>query len=239
MIKKKVLLFIVEGRTDEAALQGVLSELLTDKKIRFHVIGADITTSERRGTASVKTMVNDLVRKFVNTYRLQPSDVMQVAHLMDTDGAFVPDTAITEDKTACGFEYTRDRITAASAADVIHRNKIKSMNMLLLAHMGKTYKKIPYEAYFCSRNLEHALYGIEGNCTAREKINLSDRFDEQYRNTPSAFLRFISTVPPAVPCNAYVESWNYISDSNTLHSLERGCNLHVLLSRILNPHRQK
>ena len=234
MAARKVLLFIVEGQSDAAALEGILAKLLSNEKIRFHVVGADVTTQERRGTTSVKTMVNDLIRKFVTSYRLQPKDLLQVVHLMDTDGAFVPESAILEDSSASGFQYTTTTITAPAKDDVRKRNATKSKNMLLLATMGTTYKSIPYEAYYCSRNLEHVLFGIEKDCTTREKLKLSDQFDEQYRDTPTDFLNFISTVPPAVPANEYVDSWNYISKQGELHSLERGCNLHILLRKILS-----
>lgn len=234
MAEKKVLLFIVEGQSDEAALDGVLSHLLNNEKIRFHVVKGDITTIERRGNTSIKTLVNEQVRKFMTSYHLQPKDILQVVHLMDTDGAFVPESAIIEDSRISGFEYTRETITAPSKADALQRNIIKSNNMLRLARMGTTYKNIPYEAYYCSRNLEHVLHDIEGNCSPDEKLRLSDQFDEQYRDHPAAFLTFISSVPPAVPCCDYDDSWNYISQPEALHSLERGCNLHILLKRMLS-----
>lgn len=226
-------MFIVEGQSDAAALEGVLSQLLSNEKIRFHVIGADITTKERRGFASVKTLVNDLVKKFMTSYRLQVRDLLQVVHLMDTDGAFVPESAILEDKKAAGFVYTTTTITAPRKEDVRSRNVTKSNNMLHLAHMGTTYRKIPYEAYYCSRNLEHVLYDIERDCSTREKLKLADQFDEQYQDAPADFLNFISTVPPAVPASEYAESWAYISKPGELRSLQRGCNLHILLHKIL------
>ena len=234
MAARKVLLFIVEGQSDAAALEGVLSKLLSNEKIRFHVVGADITTKQRRGSISVKTLVNDLVKKFMTSYRLQAQDLLQVVHLMDTDGAFVPESAILEDSTVAGFVYTTTTITAPSEDDVKKRNATKSSNMLLLAHMGTTYKKIPYEAYYCSRNLEHVLYDIEKDCSTWEKLKLSDQFDDQYRDSPADFLSFISTVPPAVPAGEYGESWDYISKPGELRSLERGCNLHILLNRLLS-----
>ena len=234
MAARKVLLFIVEGQSDAAALEGVLDKLLSNEEIRFHVVGSDVTTQERRGTTSVKTMVNDLVRKFVTFYRLRPKDLLQVVHLMDTDGAFVPESAILEDDSANRYQYTTTTITASAKDEVRKRNATKSRNMLFLATMGTTYERIPYEAYYCSRNLEHVLYDIEKDCTTREKLKLSDQFDEQYRDTPTDFLNFISAVPPAVPVSEYIDSWDYISKQGELHSLERGCNLHILLHKILN-----
>lgn len=234
MVARKVILFIVEGQSDAAALEGVLSKLISKEKIHFHVVGADITTKERRGSTSIKTLVNELVKKFMTAYRLKAQDLLQVIHLMDTDGAFVPESAILEDPTVGGLVYTTTTITAPCKEEVKKRNETKRSNMLLLAHMGSTYKKIPYEAYYCSRNLEHVLYNIEANCSTREKLRLSDLFAEQYHDSPAAFLSFISTVPPAVPASEYGESWSYISKPDELRSLERGCNLHILLNKILS-----
>ena len=40
---KKVLLFLVEGPSDAAALEHVVQQLLNPAKIRFHALRADIT----------------------------------------------------------------------------------------------------------------------------------------------------------------------------------------------------
>ncbi len=233
MTAKKVLLFIVEGQSDAAALEGVLSRLLSNERVRFHVVGADVSTTPRRGINSVKTEVSNIVKRFIMSHRLEPKDLLQVVHLMDTDGAFVPETVIIEDKNACGFEYTENTIAAQSRGDVIKRNALKAQNMLLLAHLTKTYRGIPYEAYYCSRNLEHVLHNISEKRSAREKLQLSDQFHEQYENAPDEFLSFISSVPPAVPFSRYEASWAYISQQGQLHSLLRGCNLHILLHKLL------
>ena len=138
MAAKKVLLFIVEGLSDEAALDGVLSRLLSNEKIRFHVVKGDITTSERRGSNSIKTLINEQVRKFMTSYHLQPKDILQVVHLMDTDGAFVPESAIIEDSGISEFKYTSATITAPSKDTVRRRNATKGNNMLWLARMVTT-----------------------------------------------------------------------------------------------------
>lgn len=232
-LTKKVLLFIVEGQSDAAALENVMQQILRPCKIRFHVVGADVTTRKQPPGRTIKTAVNEVVRGFMEMYRLRQGDLLGVAHLMDTDGAFVPASAVVEDPMADGFKYTTTAISAKSRQAVIDRNTLKSQQMLFLAGMGKTYKGIPYKAYFCSRNLEHALHDITGDCTAAEKIRLADSFHERYCGNPADFVAFISTVPPAVPENAYKASWDYISAKGTLRSLERGCNLHILVQEFL------
>ncbi len=234
MAAKKVLLFLVEGPSEEFALQGVLAGLLNNEQVKFHIIAADVTTQERCDATSVKTLVSNQVRNFMTRYRLTRQHMLGVVHLMDTDGAFVPESAIVEDASLDHFEYTESTIAAASRQKVIERNATKSKNMLLLSRTSTTYQKIPYEAYYFSRNLEHALHGISEERTAPEKIRLSDLFHDKYADAPEEFLSFISTTPPAVPHSEYKASWDYISEQNQLHSLQRGCNLHILLNRLLN-----
>ena len=40
---KKIVLFIVEGITDEMSLSLILSKLIDDSSVQFHVINQDIT----------------------------------------------------------------------------------------------------------------------------------------------------------------------------------------------------
>ena len=43
MDESKVLLFIVEGQSDEAALAPALEQIISTKKVKFKVMRADIT----------------------------------------------------------------------------------------------------------------------------------------------------------------------------------------------------
>lgn len=231
---KKVLLFLVEGPSDAAALEHVMQQLLDPAKIRFHALRADITAMRQPAGRSIKTAVNDVVRGFVTAYRLRPQDIAMVAHLMDTDGTFVPPTAVHGDSRVQGFRYTETDITGPTAQAVLDRNSTKARQMLTLAGMTQTYSKIPYQALFCSRNLEHVLHNISRECTPEEKMALSDQFHDRFAASPQDFLRFISTVPPAVPADDFTSSWQYISAPDSLHSLQRNCNLHILLHQLLD-----
>lgn len=231
---RKVLLFLVEGASDAAALENVMQRLLVPAKIRFHALRADITTFRQPAGRSIKTAVGDVVRQFMNVYRLRAQDVALVAHLMDTDGAFVPASAVHGDSRLPGFRYTETDITGPTIQAVLDRNSIKARQMLILAGMVQTCGKIPYRALFCSRNLEHVLHNISRECTAEEKMQLADQFYDRFDEAPQGFIEFISTVPPAVPVDDFDESWRYISAPDSLHSLQRGCNIHILLESLLS-----
>lgn len=229
---KKVLLFLVEGPSDAAALEHVMQQLLDPAKIRFHALRADITAMRQPAGKSIKTAVNDVVCRFIKAYRLHPQDIAMVAHLMDTDGAFVPSSAVHGNSRLQGFRYTETDITGPTAQAVLDRNSTKSRQMLTLAGMAQTFRNIPYQALFCSRNLEHVLHNISRECTPEEKMALSDQFHDRFASCPQDFLRFISTVPPAVPVDGFTSSWQYISAPDSLHSLQRNCNLHILLHQL-------
>lgn len=234
MNEKKVLLFIVEGVSEEFALKGILASLFCNKLIRFHVVRGDATNFARQGNRSIKTYVNSLVQKFLSAHHFKTTNLLQVIQLMDTDGAFVPNSAIIEKEGLENLYYSETAIYAPSKDSVIRRNAVKSKNMLFLAHMKTTYKNIPYQAYYFSRNLEHALHDIIKDCSDEEKRNYSNEFNEKYKDQPHEFLSFISTEPPAVPCSEYVDSWDFISKAGKLHSLRRGSNLHILLKNLLS-----
>lgn len=233
---RKVLLFLVEGASDAAALENVMRRLLAPAMIRFHALRADITAINQPAGCSIKTAVGNVVRQFMNVYRLRPQDIAMVAHLMDTDGTFVPASAVHASSAAQGFLYTETDITGPTAQAVLDRNSIKAHQMLTLAGMSQTCGKIPYRAFFCSRNLEHVLHDICRECSAGEKMQLADKFHDRFDANPQGFLEFISTIPPAVPVDDFAASWRYISAPDSLHSLQRGCNLHILLNSLLANH---
>ena len=98
MAKKKVILFIVEGPTDETSLSTVLNRIFSSSTVKFQVVHGDILTRDFTSTSKIITAVWDLVKGFMgNIYH--KNDICRIVHLTDTDGVFVPDKAIIEDKT--------------------------------------------------------------------------------------------------------------------------------------------
>lgn len=78
MPSKKVILFIVEGPTDETSLSRILKKISEDKKIHFHLVNTDITSEFSSNTMNIikKLMMklkNQLVKntlKRVISYKL-------------------------------------------------------------------------------------------------------------------------------------------------------------------------
>ena len=96
MAKKKIILFIVEGPSDETSLSTVLSRIFSSSSVKFQVIHGDILTRGFTSPEKIVTAVWDQVKAFMGViYR--KSDICRIVHLTDTDGVFIPDSAVVED----------------------------------------------------------------------------------------------------------------------------------------------
>ncbi len=221
---KKVILFIVEGPTDEETLSPVLKKAFQREDVRFHVVHGDMTSNwSVSGNNAVKTVYEhiEVERK---RYGFDKKDILKVIHLVDIDGAFIPADKVMQSTTGT-IRYFDDRIESADPEGVIDRNSRKSQVLYRLS-TADAVGKIPYSIFYFSRNLEHVLHNNNGNLTDDEKINYADTFADKYGSDQKGFQAFISSADFAVPGD-FRETWNFIMQG--LNSLHRHCNLHLLL----------
>lgn len=225
MAKKKIMLFIVEGPTDETSLSTVLSRIFSSDTVRFQVVHGDVLTKDFVESDKIIAAVNEQIKLFRGSvYR--PGDFCKVVHLADTDGAFIPEEAIKEE-AAEGRQYpfyTDTQILTPEPANIIDRNVRKSSNIAKLSSIGRI-GGIPYSFYYFSCNLDHVLHG-RNNLSEAEKIECSRAFDLQYADAPNAFIRFMKEESFAVQ-GTYQETWAFIKQG--VHSLERHSNFGIEL----------
>ena len=86
-LKKKVVLFIVEGFNDQTALALPLENLLTSEHVKFEITEGDITGDHYGKDIAAK--VGDCVRKHCEENKYQKDDFTEVVLLVDMDGAFI------------------------------------------------------------------------------------------------------------------------------------------------------
>lgn len=225
MAKKKIMLFIVEGPTDETSLSTVLSRIFSSDTVRFQVVHGDVLTKDFVESDKIIAAVNEQIKLFRGSvYR--PGDFCKVVHLADTDGAFIPEEAIKEE-AAEGRQYpfyTDTQILTPEPANIIDRNVRKSSNIAKLSSIGRI-GGIPYSFYYFSCNLDHVLHG-RNNLSEAEKIECSRAFDLQYADAPNAFIRFMKDESFAVQ-GTYQETWAFIKQGT--RSLERHSNFGIEL----------
>jgi hypothetical protein len=93
MPSKKIILFIVEGVTDQTCLGSVLSRLLDSYEIRFELIRTDITIANGADTGNIVSRIGDAVKHFCGKI-YKRSDIYEVIHLIDTDGAYISEEKV-------------------------------------------------------------------------------------------------------------------------------------------------
>lgn len=223
MNEKKVIVFIVEGPSDESALGTIMKAYFSDDEVQFVVVHGDITLKDYVSENSILKKINEQIEGIKRRYRYSQDDFIKIIHIVDMDGVYIPETNIIEADVE-KIRYYVDHIDAKSAGTVIERNKRKGDILYKLRKTGKV-NGIPYRIYFNSCNLEHVLYGELTDYSDEEKQIMSDDFAEQYDGNVDAFIEFISASDIAVQ-GTYQKTWDYIEKDK--NSLNRYTNMHLI-----------
>lgn len=223
MSKKKVILFLVEGITEEVSLGSILSELINDDQIKFQIYHGDILTDYKSSRKNIKRKVGDEINKFLATEHYFKKDIASVIHLIDMDGVFIKDDFVLEDSLVSRNLYLEGKgIKTRDAKATIKRNKKKSQ-LINILYRSKKINTIDYRMYYLSSNLEHVFHE-DANVADDNKGSLADEFSLRYYNNETEFLEFIKSPIVAVKGN-YEKTWKYIKKD--LNSVNRNSNLRL------------
>lgn len=224
---KKVVLFIVEGLSDEAALNSSLKAFFNNLTHRFHVVHGDITSDRCSSPSNIKSRVGDLLKKFLSQYPIKKSDIVQIIQLIDTDGAFIPHEQVVYKDTKLSYDW--EQICTDKVEAMRDRNTRKSHIVECLYSCSKI-SGIHYKMYYFSRNLEHVLYNEVGDMEDSQKIRLADKFDKQYKGNLEQFIALLSD-PTIAPTGDYLTTWEFIKQGT--NSLHRHSNLYLIFQKSL------
>lgn len=119
--KRKVVLILVEGVSDKTAL-GLIEKFYESRNLKVYVTKGDITSNGTTTVTNCTDVLKDIVKDFREDKKLEKEDIAEIIHIIDTDGAFIPDDCIVVDKTFSDFYYTLDCIRANSKKKVKSRN---------------------------------------------------------------------------------------------------------------------
>lgn len=223
---KKVILLIVDGPTDEIALGPILKKIYDKNDVLFHVIHGDMTSNWSVENINAVKTVHEHIEIERKRYGLQKKDIIEVIHLIDTDGAFIPAERVIYSSVK-DIQYYKDRIESSDPASTISRNKRKAQVIYRLCSIHSV-GTIPYYIYYFSRNLEHVLHDNDSNLSDSEKVCYADKFADKYISDHEGFISFLSSSDFAVPGD-YNQTWDYIM--NDLNSLHRYYNFHLHFKR--------
>ena len=178
MAEKKVIAFIVEGASDEAALGTIMKEYFSDNEVQFVVIRGDITTRDYVSMDTILLKINEQIEEVKKRYRYQTEHFIKIIHLTDADGVYVDEDCVQYAEVE-GIQYYTDRMETAKVKETVERNARKADILFKLRRTGKV-QEIPYKIYYNSCNLEHVLYNELKDFTDDEKRDMSDDFAEMY-----------------------------------------------------------
>jgi len=223
---RKLILFLVEGITEEISFGLIFSEIFEDKEIEFQIARGDITTSNEVDSRNVIRKINEEIKSFMDREHYKKSDISEIIHLLDTDGAYISEDLIEKHDKDKNYYYV-DKLCTRHPENTKKRNDKKSSIMDRLSRHFKI-NGIPYNAYYLSCNLEHVLHN-DANIDDNLKVEKAEEFSDSYFEKKFEFLDFIRTNSFAVE-GEYEETWEFIKQGN--NSLNRYSNLYLVFENI-------
>lgn len=232
--RKKIVLVIVEGPSDDSALGVILNRLFDKNKVHIEIMYGDITTDMNIDPIDIAKAIGEVVKRYADSMHFKQLHFQQVIHLIDMDGAYIPDDRVVENPDAEKPVYSLTNIQTAKRDLLLLRNKHKQSKIERICGMQKVWGSIPYRAYYMSSNLDHVLYG-KLNSSDEDKENDAYAFAKKYKDDIDGFLKFISDSDFS-RMEGYKESWAFIKKG--CHSLERYTNLGICFADIREQRRQ-
>ena len=223
MLSKKVLIVLVEGISDQTALEGVVAQFISQNGlVRFKVNDGDILTRYQIINNSVGTAVLKCMKK----YSYNKKDIFKVVHLIDIDGCYVSNDKIVYDCSITeGCLYSENEIRTNNVEYKIKKNENKRKSISALISKKFVLKDVPYEIYYFSCNLDHCLYN-EVNLLGSKKTEMASEFNAQYENDLQGFISFIKEQCPE---KSEQDSWKVLTEE--INSLKRGSNFYLFFTK--------
>lgn len=222
MSEKKVVVLIVEGPSEEAALGSILKEFFSNEEIQFLVVHGDITVQDYTSVENIISKLNELIDTLKQKYGYKETDFLKIIQIADTDGAFCKDIIIGADVE--GVHYYTDHIET-KYPDYLKKKHTKKAEILSKLYSSGKINGVSYRIYFNSCNLEHVLFKELKDYTDYEKEELADNFADRYEGKLDEFIEFISHKDLAVP-GSFKQTWRFIEKER--NSLKRFTNMHLI-----------
>lgn len=224
----KVVLIIVEGPSDETALS-VLEKLLSTQQVKFFVVHGDITTKKGVSAGTARGEMKEYLDYYLSCSKLKQSDILQIIHIVDMDGAYVSDDVIRYNENVDHPIYFVDKIETNKVNDLKETHCQKKSVLDKLSTTPFINKSVPYSIYYFSCNLEHVFHNRLEDFSDDEKEELANEVDDRYHDDLKSFIDFLKNSSFSVQQD-YVNSWKFIKEG--LNSLNRYSNVHLIFEKI-------
>ncbi|MBQ3182181.1 MAG: hypothetical protein IJB57_00795 [Clostridia bacterium] len=227
MARKKIVFVLVEGPSEQEALSVILNRIFDNETVYVHIMYCDITTQSGVTPLNILSKIGDEIRGYAASNHYKKADFKEIIHLVDTDGAYIPDANVIQDDSADKPIYYLTDIRTKNKVAIERRNKQKRDNVNRVCGVKEIWG-VPYSVYYMSCNLDHVLYNKQ-NSSDEEKESDSYNFARAFKDKIYEFISFITESDFSV-MNGYTESWDYIKQD--LHSLERHTNFGLCFEKL-------
>lgn len=222
----KIILFLVEGKSDQRSLALTMHRLLSD--VDFRIVRTDITSDYDTTKENVEEKIFEQISFFLaENPSIRITDISHVIQIADTDATFIDDDMVEFDSNHEDAYVENNKILTSDPIGIRERNKRKAEVLKALSAKRiisdksrinncseDKIVKLKYRIYYMSCDLEHVLHN-KTNCSKEEKIELSEDFRRlSARNIDC--LRDIIFAPNIDNSTSYDESWKYIMGNNSI-----------------------
>lgn len=201
-------LLICEGPFDEliySNLKNLFNEsLLEIKSLKRCCV--DIPNLKRK----VETLIKEILSREHGYFR---KDFDEICFLIDSDGIFIPEDSIIENKSINIVNYKNNEIQCIDKKSLINRNNIRKKNISSLLEDRKYY------IFYNSRNLEHSFdESMIGSLNDSVKKRFALDTFNHFSNNPKEFIKKLFSMNRSNTLNIY-KSWDYLKyNFNSLSS---------------------
>lgn len=233
--RKKVVLLIVEGESDEALLVDRLRELFKEHEIRFEPQRGDILYDIKKQGKPIKDIIGDTVKEVLIKRKFRPSDILAVIHIIDTDGCLIPmDKVVIDNQQEILTFYQSDCISVPNEIqrdNILTRNETRSRNIRAMNSVSAIVSnKYNYQMFYFSRNLEHAIFNEPNPCSETKVDNVESFLDNLTSPLENYLKQFMPVLTKESYNEQYVESWSIVSQG--IKSLQRLTNVPLMFDFI-------
>lgn len=233
--RKKVVLLIVEGESDETLLIDRLRELFKDHEIRFEPQRGDILYDIKRHGKPIKDVIGEIVKEVLIKRKFKQSDILAVIHIVDTDGCLIPEDNVLVDNQQEALTYYQNNCisvsTEAQKNNILNRNDIRSRNIRTMNSVSSIVSnKYNYQMFYFSRSLEHVIFDDPNPSSETKVDNIEVFLDDLALPLEEYLLQFMPDTDAEGYNEQYIASWTFISQG--IKSLQRSTNVPLMFNFI-------
>jgi hypothetical protein len=233
--RKKVVLLIVEGESDETLLIDRLRDLFRDHEIRFEPQRGDILYDVKKQGKPIKKVIGETVREILIKRKFKQSDILAVIHIIDTDGCLIPDDNVVLDNQQESLTYYQNNSISVQSEtqmnNILTRNDIRGRNIRTMNSVSTIVSnKYAYQMFYFSRNLEHVVFNEPNPCSDTKVDNIEDFLDELSSPLEDYLAQFMPGIDASSYNEQYIASWTFISEG--VKSLQRATNVPLMFNFI-------